>query len=233
MELTVDIHETANGSLVIKETAYEQGYYNSVIAFEKSVSLTLLKKVDSSSTNVIKAYIHDHSVTDVTNKFDIVSDGYYIAYQIVLPTYDWVEAQNGKVTNILYSKGSGIFLKNGSTVTAMTDMNKLLSLPNLKSLVKGITEKPIFMLFNLWQCYLNYCKKVIEGECSKDSKCPDCNDESAKNRDLLWIFLNAIQYNVYFGELMNAQILLEDISGCNSLCGNEMYSKNYKCGCGK
>lgn len=232
MQVNINIHETVAGDLFVEELAHEQGFYDKVIPFDKSVSITVLKRITSQKSEIVKAFIHDHHVTEVINKFKVKYDGWYEVTHIIVPTTDWIEQQTPTSEKFYISDGTVLYLYEGGTITE-TCIDDALEDPEIESAVTAISQKSMFVLFNLWQCYLNYCKKLLESECSKDNRCSDCNDEGTKNRHLIWIFLNAIQYYVHFGELQAAQELLENISGCNTLCSNEMFSKLYDCGCGK
>ncbi len=233
MQLNINIHETIAGDLFVKELAYEQSYYDKVIPFDKSVSITVLKRNTSQISEIVQAFIHNHIVTEVSNKFKVKYDGWYDITHIILPTLKWVEQQEIPPTKMYASDGTTVFLVDNGTVTETT-VETLLNDQELQVSSVGLVQKSVFVLFNLWQCYFNYCKRMLESECSKDRACAnDCNDEGTKNRNLIWIFLNALKYHVHFGNLQAAQELLENISGCNTLCSNEMFSKLYDCGCGK
>lgn len=232
MQVNINIHETVAGDLFVKELAYEQGFYDEVIPFNKSVSITVLKRITSQKSEIVKAFIHKHHVTEVINQFKVKHDGWYEVTHIIVPTIDWIEQQETAPEKFYVSDGTTLYLYESGVITEVHISDALEDL-ELESAVTAIAQKSVFVLFNLWQCYLNYCKRMLEDECSKDSSCSGCDDEGTKNRYLIWIFLNAIQYYVHFGELQAAQELLENISGCNTLCSNEMFSKLYDCGCGK
>nr|DAU84813.1 MAG TPA: hypothetical protein [Caudoviricetes sp.] len=228
MELNINIHETVAGDIFVKELAYEQGFYKETIPFEKSVSITVLRRNTTTKSEIIKAYIHNHKVTEVISKFKVKYDGWYDVIHFIVPLIGSSEVANNKYC----SDGNLIFSYNNGQPIGVP-IETVVADSTLALHVTALTQKSTFVLFNLWQCYLNYCKRILESECSKDTHCIDCSDEGTKNRNLIWIFLNAIQYYVKFGNLQAAQELLENISGCNSLCSNEMFSKLYDCRCGK
>lgn len=231
MKLNINIHETVAGDLFVKELAGEQGFYDKVIPFNQSVSITVLKRVTTKTSEIVKAFIHNHAVTEVSNKFKVKNDGWYEITHVILPVLQWAEQQESLPDRVYASDGRSLFIIDNNVITEVT-VEDFLKDQELQ-LCLGMVQKSVFVLFNLWQCYFNYVKRMLEAECSKDNSCSDCNDEGTKNRNLIWIFLNALQYHVHFGELQEAQELLESISGCNSLCSNEMFSKLYDCGCGK
>lgn len=232
MGLTINIHETVSGDIFVKEVVDEKGFYGDTIPFDETMSITVLKRHTSASSEIVKAFIHNHQVTDVVNKFKVKHDGWYEVIHFVVPTLQAVEQLELTETPTYASDGVTIYYcQNG--ISTETSIETILGSQALDKVVTAVVNKSAFVLFNLWQCYLNYCKRMLEAECSKDSQCSDCNDEGTKNRHLIWIFLNAIQYYVKFGDFQTAQELLENISGCNSLCSNEMFSKLYDCGCGK
>lgn len=234
MDLNINIHETVGGNIFVKELAYDEGFYDKVIPFNKSVSITVLKRVTTLESEIVKAFIHDHSVTDVTNEFSVTYDGRYDITHFIIPTTSWLEIEENKesVSGTIYVSDGKLLYTYTDGILTETTIDDAIVDENLSSEVTAIVEKSVFVLFNLWQCYLNYCKKMLESECSKNNKCADCSDEGTKNRSLIWIFLNALQYYVKFGKLQEAQQLLEELSGCNTLCSNEMFTKLYNCGCG-
>ena len=247
MQLNINIHETVGGDLFVKELAYEQGAYAdaseesfplSSPKFTQSASITVLTRHTSTSSDIVKAFVHDHHITEVSNKFPVQYDGWYEVTHLVIPNENWlIEAEEkgalDNFTNIYICKDHQVYQFSNSQL-ALIDITEVLESESLADSNIWVTKKNVFVLFNLWQCYLNYCKKMLESECSQDTQCSDCNNEFTKNRDLIWIFLNAIQYLVKFGEMPKAQELLENITGgCNTLCSSEMFMKQYDCGCGK
>lgn len=248
MQLNINIHETVGGDLFVKELAYEQGAYADALTelfplsspkFIQSASITVLTRHTSTSADIVKAFVHDHHVTEVSNKFPVKHDGWYEVAHLVIPNENWlIEAEEkGALDNfatIYICKDEKVYKLNGRQLT-LIDITDILESESLADSNVWMVRKNVFVLFNLWQCYLNYCRRMIEGECSQDTHCADdCNDEATKNRNLIWIFLNAIQYLVKFGEMSKAQELLENITvGCNTLCSSEMFTKQYNCGCGK
>lgn len=232
MSLNITIHETVSGDLIVKEPVCEDKFYDNIIPFKKSVSVSIVVRKTSKTSEILKAFIHNHKSVEILNTFNIIHDGWYEVIHFVIPTLEYVNTFDHILEGLYASDGTDIFQYHEGQMSKV-DINNLLEESNLKSFTTAYVKKSIFILYNLWQCYFNYCKRMLESECSKDTKCFDCNDEGFKNRSLIWIFLNAIEYYVYFGELQAAQELLENISGCNTLCTNEMFSKLYDCGCGK
>ena len=228
------------GDLFVKELAYQEGAYASSkderdsVLFTESCSITVLIQHTSTSEAVLKAFIHDHSSADVSNKFDITDDGWYEIVHLVIPTTAWLEDNENLdgYETIYVTDGSEVYKYENGELTEI-DITEVYDDESLASSSTWMVKKDVFVLYNLWQCYLNYCRKMLESECSQDSGCPECDNELTKNMRLIWIFLNAIQYLVKLGEFQRAQEFLEEISGCNTLCSNEMFSKTYDCGCGK
>lgn len=236
MDLNINVLETVRGDIAVKETAYDDGFYSDdVVGFDESASVSILL---DKSFSTIGAYIHNHGNTNVVNKFSIDSDGFYIVNHFVIPTMDWWNRRYGDGT---LSNWYPIFVTDGVTLYQYEEGNfqettpeAVYSASTTSSHNPSVwaTNKNVFAIYNLWQCYLNYCRKMLEEECSKDSICLDCDSELFKNMKLLWIFLNAIWYYVKFGEFYKAQEFLDKITnGCNTLCHNEIFSKDYNCGC--
>lgn len=220
----LDIIETPYGDLYIGEN---NDVYNS-IGFFDTVSITVLKRNTTKGNEVLKAYIHDHSIPKVSNTFDIEHDGWYDVFHLIIPK------GKPKTKDVVYFYDGELMEGNNksSTPICVTD---IIELEDIGSKALSFCKESVFILYNLWQCYFNYCKRILESECTKRSRCgSDCNTEEFKNMHLIWIFLNTIRYCVELGDMHKAQKLLEDITlGCNTLCSNEIFSKEYDCGCGK
>lgn len=242
MNVEINVHEQVNGDIFVKELSYENGDYateqaQDTIIFSNSVSVTVIKQITVDSETVMYAYVHDHSNKEVISKAQIKKDGWYKIYQYVIPNNAWLEwaTEQGILENYdsVYVVKDNVLYKYVDGELTQCYVEELLSDTGTTNV--WLTEKNVFVIFNLWQCYLNYCKKMLDNECSKDSNCDStCDDEMTKNRNLLWIFLNVIQYYVHFGMFDKAQEFLEEITGgCNTLCSNEMFSKDYNCNCGK
>jgi len=230
MKTNTTIYETVAGDLFVEELPQEELYKK--VPFKDSVSFIILKRITSQSSEIVETFIHEHKTSTISHIFKIKHDGRYEVIHLVVPTIEWITNHPvGLVPKYFYYEHSLSLARPDNTT--QVDMEDVLEDPDLEDRVMGLTRKDIFTVFNLWQCYFNYCKKMLESECSKDTKCLDCNDESSYNKNLIWIFLSAIQYYIHFGEFQSAQELLENISGCNSLCSNKMFSKLYNCGCGK
>lgn len=220
-EFRLDIRETPTGDLMIKELRD----IDCSIPFEDSVSVTIVKRKTTTSEEVVKAFVHNHSVTDVINRFPIKYDGRYIIIHAIIPT----KSTGNFARTFLYSDGKLVEAVGGKQVEVGFEIFDI----DLEDTNIQVMKKEAFVLYNLWQCYLNYCKRQFEQECSQNSHCNDCNNEFTEYRNLVWIFLNTIQYLMKLGRPEKAQELLEAITGCNSFCSNEMFSKLYDCGCGK
>lgn len=217
--MEIQVNELLNGDLRVTELAQSQNWYGeNTVKWNESVTITVLEKHTVSAVTIEKAFLNNHSTGfGVINTFIVTDDGWYRIYNIILPI---------KNTGNYYFN-SGIF---NSTDKEISVEDLIADIDN----VSFHSTKDVFVIYNMWQCYLNYCKKLLEGECTKDSKCPEsCDNELSRNRNLIWIFLNALQYYVHFGRFEDAQKFLERISGCNGICHNEIFMKTYDCGCGK
>lgn len=236
MDLNINVQELVNGDILVTETAYGDGFYtDSTVGFDESVSVTMLKDKDYGT---VKAYIHEHNSTDVSNTFSVTDDGHYTVEHFVVPTMTWWNRvyEEGTLTDwypVFVSDGVTLYLYEEGNFHELTpEAVYAMAVTSSHHPNVWTASKHVFVIFNLWQCYLNYCRRMLESECSKDSKCSDCDSELMKNLSLLWILLNAIQYYIDLGEFSNAQEFLESISGgCNTLCRNEMFAKDYNCGC--
>ena len=85
-------------------------------------------------------------------------------------------------------------------------------------------------------CYLNNCfyelsKNLLSSYCGKCLNKLNAPQQDIFNRDLIWMSMNVISYLVEDNKLVEAQRILESLSGCGNMCQNSNSKNSSDCGC--
>lgn len=222
MNTNIEVKENAIGQLVVTEN----GQYDNDAQFQATMTLSFVARTMDTST-VVDYTIHNHNTKEVVNKLKVPKDGYYYVSNVVMMTLEALKQENVK-DGIYATDGIKFYTYKGDELHTMT-FDEMVN-DDLWGFGLVYREgKLILSLYNLWQCYFNYCRKTVEN-CT--DRCQACNDQNTINRDLLWIFLNSLQYWAENGDKDAIDKALAFLQSCNSLCHNEYFSKNHNCGCG-
>lgn len=166
--------------------------------------------------------------------FEVIKDGYYKITHIILPTIKWLERQKqNKYFDLSFY--NAIYVTDGNNIYKY--LNNALKKCNVEE-VKMVNStgttisrctKPFFSTYNLYKCYINYCKQLFE---QISSKCIEDSKNDTFIRDFIWMTVNVINYYIEQEQYIEAQRLLEEINGCNGFC-REYYPKLTinNCGC--
>lgn len=239
MNLTFDLSIVQNNFLQIKDTTQEYGeylpedssnYYTSG-RFKYSDTMTIniikYKYYSKEDPEILDVIITNHKQEDQIMYLDealykLKQDGHYIIEHLVLPTKEWVDAneEEKKDYDVLYYTDGNIFYKYLNDSESTCEIEEILSVEDLSKTTISKETQETFSICFLHSQYLEQCKKQLK-QFMKNS----CQ-KSDFNLDLLWMSINAIKYNVEFGYLNQAQSILEDINSCNNLFKSE---KRYGC----
>lgn len=184
----------------------------------------------------------DQEFLSDSNSFKISHDGLYRVDHIIIPTNEWLEMAKespedlAMFSDVYYYDLKSEELKHWKPdgtveVIGMADLLEVVpSTINTKVQLDGPAH--VFLMDHLLQCF----NKVIEDllRCVRSSSNCSSPEIVAKerNRDLLWMFINAIKYNLGWKRTLEAQRLLEQLNGCNTICSNTNTTKKYTdCGC--
>lgn len=212
-------------------------------AFSESVTLNIIEQVkydgtvifaDSKITEHYFVEDQDNIKVPDTTRFELKYDGLYEVTHMIIPTIEWF---NLNVDNILldfeniiiYDKGLKYYKNEGFVDITAEELAEI----NLnKSTILKCT-KQTFSLCNLQECYINLCKDLLQKICPLGN-CADLQDE-IKQRDLVWMALNVIHYNIELKNIYEAQRILEWIMKCGTVCSNYINGERGSngCGCGR
>lgn len=212
--------------------------------FTDSVSINTLSSVASNGAKTFISYeinTHNSGTTDSTS-FDLSKDGLYLISHIILPNKGWfdymVETYPLELEkyNLIYYFDSEKFYKADSTEVTI---NEILEADyewsgefNEKTTTVVRSDKNTFILYFLNECFAKICKGLLST--LSRLECLDQNKYKALifNRDLIWMGINTIKYNIETLQLFEAQRILEQISWCSSMCDNAKPLNTFNtCGC--
>lgn len=205
-----------------------------------SATVNFLIYVNSEGLEEIKKYaVEDHEVCCLDqHTFELDKDGLYKVARFIIPTREWVEAYlDSDPVNILYDK---IHYINESGKLCYWEDNKFyedfeisslldIEITSRTTILRG--DKNTFAIYHLNKCFNTLVKDLLY-KLRGTGNCSNSEIEALQmDRDIVWMFLNAIKYALELGRLFEAQRLLEQLNTCNTICTNTKPTKR-KNGCG-
>lgn len=214
-------------------------------AYSQTVTINNLVSIASSGVETPISYsINTHNTPGIDSSvFTVSKDGLYLISHIILPTREWFDYAEGLVPNnsdnytivYYYNSSDGYFYKYANLVHTQVSLAEILSANYAQPAVgsKGTTiirsDKNTFIMYFLNDCFAKLCKNILTAlpSCSKSTELKAMID----NRDLLWMAINVIKYEIEMVQLYEAQRFLEEISWCG-LCNNVSSLTGNSLGCG-
>ena len=220
----------------------EDGVRSSIRNYKYSDSVTINTLSKVTSTNV-KTYISHtvnthNNITD-SSTFTLTSDGLYLISHIILPNKEWLdymletnESDLQNYSDIIYVD-SGKIYKYSEEITTELTVTELLEEDYIwyeegptTTVIRS--DKNTFIMYFMNECFSKICKEILTS--LQASKCKD-NQDLIFVRDLLWMGINVIKYNIETLQLYEAQRILEKLTSCYSFCdANSLITYN-NCGC--
>lgn len=162
-------------------------------------------------------------------------DGWFTLDYIVIPTKEWFDKSEGEwlhYDTIYYSDGTNIY-KYFQGESSQVSADELFERNIEDTTISKITQNFMSICY-LKKCFISLCKEILDKRGFAKCKVKGGVDDTIiYNRDLIWMTLNTISYLTEFGQLAEAQRILELIEeGCNGICKsrNREYT-SYGCGC--
>ena len=223
MDLSIDLRETVSGGIEVTET---YGYHDED-AYKASVSISILFDGydDLTKPLTFSGAQHTSYGQKVVTTLKPKKDGFYTVFHVIIQSLGSINP-NKPPRGVYVSDGEKIYYYDDQSKQTVVTLQEWFADP-LGFLNTERTKSTFFTMYNLWQCYFNYCRRLLE-RCA--DRCDTCGD--MYNMNLLWILMNALQFYVEQSDVTKAKELLSMLTGCNSLCTNEMFSRDYDCGCG-
>ena len=196
---------------------------------------------------------HKKGVEIDQNTFILNDDGHYLISHVIIPTLTWVEAMEalGDMSPldlyeaIVYYDGVSNKFYNwdteGHKEITVEELNKIDPEDTIKlegkpakanTVIKPEYSTGVFYTPHLDKCFNGLIKSLLK-DIHGNVKCPNASlVAKERERDLIWMFINAIGYEKRAKRYHEAQRLLERLNRCNSICKKADSFNNYTpCGC--
>lgn len=208
-------------------------------SYKNTYTINVIKYISTKDTNILKTIIVSHvdsegnELEDKT-QFHLSKDGHYVIEHLIIPNKDFIDTLNDYSTyDCLYATDGYKFYKKNSNETKWQecDINDIITSEFKKTTISKASQDT-FSICILNKKYLELCKNQF---CKlTQNPCLHVKELHNFELDLLWMGINAIKYNVEFGNLFQAQLLLEEIISCTgiSLLHKSVTNKKINdCGC--
>lgn len=208
--------------------------------WSESVTINSIYSIDSKENETIEAYqIKDHNLYPIDDStFMMKKDGLYGLSHIILPTQTWLDKvislnptelsdfyeevyYYNTVDKLLYKY---INQENRELITIDT----LLNIKITKESTVVRSDKNTFNTCYISECFYKTCKNLLN---KLTSKCNTLSSNAIRDRDILWMIINAVKYAVDTRQLYEAQRILENSTQCLTICTTLTTTKSKDCGC--
>lgn len=193
----------------------------------------------------------DYYLARFSSEFKLPADGTYYYYKLLIPILDHFKLPDGKYGNLyeeLFFYNNTLYkskLPNSETTYdlsyVLNNSEKIGNYINAYDIVQNggasqtfyCPKEIIFSVCKLQKCLVSLQEKLLftnSCTCSYDQ----CNtDKTLRNhRDFLLSALYVFDYLKDTQNYTEAQRILDNLSSCNSICGDELDERNNSCGCG-
>lgn len=238
--------------------AVDNSDYNSLgVDLLEHVMLEFLSYNDETSplpkTVRLRKEIHNRGyyLARFSSEFILEMDGTYSYYKLVIPILDHFEIENGRYSKLydelfFYNKtlyksnlpnteedyDLSYVLDNSEKITNYIDAYDLIQRGGA-SQTFYCPKEIVFSVCKLQRCLVSLQRQLLFSNsctCSYD-KCS--TDEMLRNRrDFLLSALYVFDYLKDNRNFTEAQRILDNLSTCSSICGDELDNINNSCGCG-
>ena len=188
--------------------------------YSDTISIDLLQLNKTTGTEIQQPIFNLRTQEVHPVKLHAKFDGWFTIVHIVIPSIEWFnrEVEKDQAINlydiVYYSDGTSIYkyVDGSSQIVSVEEVINR----NPENTTITIVKKDYVSVCFLRKCYINLCQQLFNQKIA--SKC-NIDNQSAFNRDLVWMALNVISYLVELNQLAEAQIIIELINnGCNGIC---------------
>ena len=203
-----------------------------------SNTLNVLYSMKFDGTETMEVYkVVDHVTNPIDrSEFTFRVDGLYEISHLIIPNRDWLnyvlETNASALTaySLIYFIENGLFYKYTAGVITEVTLTEIMSVnPNTTTIIR--CDKSTFCTCYISECFNKLCARIFE---SISLRCSNKTAEKdlIRDRDILWMAINVIKYQLETNQLYEAQRILEDVNKCNYFCDSiTLNSNSYGCGC--
>lgn len=242
METKFNVCKKGSCGIQVQGLELENGEYNHTSAgprkygYKESITINILQSVDSNNNYTLEDYsIVPHIDSDIST-FEFTKDGLYVISHIILPTNNYVFSdmipQSLYYKLYYYDEESQQIKLDGKVISIedLIDVNPEATVGGLpNSVIRG--DKNTFCMCYLNKCFYELSKNLLSSYCGKCLNKLNAPQQDIFNRDLIWMSMNVISYLVEDNKLVEAQRILESLSGCGNICQNSNSKNSSNCGC--
>lgn len=214
-------------------------YYNNKYKYSQTCTINIIEYSALEEKSILKTMFTDHSSHLDETFYNLEKDGHYTVHHFILPTVEWLEEELNYATNILKYNRS-IYVTDGYKIYYYADGEliekdpKVLIEINIEDSTISKCVKDTFSICYLYECYISLCKEIFN---NSTLKCLNRNinlQDLIFKRDFLWMTINVLEYYAEFGQLREAQRILETVNYCGTFCqSTRSQIKSSGCGCNK
>ena len=218
-----------------EEYAEESSYRH--YSYQDSATINIVRSVKSNGeATVTNVFVTQHTTSDIV-ELEFQEDGLYEVAHIILPTDKYIKnCKDFDKYSLLYyyDRASNKIIKYG---VGDADISKLLDVnpectDNIgrgTSIIRS--DQRTFCLCKLMNCFYKLCRELMTSFCGKCINKLNYPKQNTLNRDLVWMSINVITYLVEFGQYIEAQRILESLTGCGNICKDTESKNSESCGC--
>lgn len=223
---------------ITDQLSLEGYYYNNKFKYSQTYTVNIIQHTTTKDSEIVATLFTQHCVYLDEVYYKLNKDGYYTIYHIILPSVEWLQEQIDIDSSIL-TKNLVIYVTDGNKIYKYSNGqleeqdSLVIATINTEGTTISRSDGDTFAIGHLFKCYIKVCKAIFSDLDFRCLKHPNTEDLTFK-RDFLWMTINVIKYYTDFGQLLEAQRLLEEVNYCNGLCNDTSYiTKGIRnCGCG-
>lgn len=208
--------------------------------WNESVTINFIYTIDSKENEVFETYqIKDHNLFPIDDStFIMKKDGLYGLGHIILPTQVWLDKVIALNPDELFDFYEEIYYYNtedellykyiNQENRELITINDFLNIKATEDSTIIRSDKNTFNLCYISDCFYKICKNLLN---KLTSKCSVLSNNATRDRDILWMIINAVKYAVDTRQLYEAQRILENSTQCLTICTTLTTTKSKDCGC--
>lgn len=218
----------------LPEDSWVNSYYN--FKYSDCITINIIQRITTSDTSVYITLFNMHDILLDESIVELPQDGLYGVTHIILPTVDWLKTTIQDDPTFI-EEYKEVYVTDGAKIYKYFDgqyleitSEQILEIPTDKTTISKASNYT-FSIWKLQECFIFLCNKIFQTGMLKCSKYVDTN--LTMKRDIAWMTINVIKYYLGFGQLYEAQRVLEQINYCQGLCGDlsSTYKNIFDCGC--